>query len=230
MNPSIHVCYKKPDFCENSSVVNEEVHCSTCEREKSYREGVICKIGTVPHCEKYFETENKCEKCKNGFYLSNSICKPHTPNLDQFCDLWDIQNKNVCKRCKPEATKFIRENECRPVVEQIPNCMQYTDVFSCNKCDPGYYLNNVSKRCLVIPAESNCLEMKVMELKHAALFDKNDYTDRIRFLHTCDKCKPNFYRRQFSVKENYFTDPNLNTEQLNVFKCVDWLNYHTENC
>lgn len=77
----------------------------------------------------------------------------------------------------------------------IPNCKVYSDIFSCKECDSGYYLNNVSKRCLIIPPSTKCLELRVVDLQNLDVFDKNDYTEKVRFVYTCDKCEVNYYRR-----------------------------------
>jgi len=80
------------------------------------------------------------------------------------------------------------------------------------ECEVGYYLNNVSKRCLPIPPSSHCLQLKVVDLSNANVYDKNDYTEKIRFVHTCEKCEVNYYRRQYSINEKYFVDGNLDTQ------------------
>lgn len=80
--------------------------------------------------------------------MKNQFCVPHTSNLDGLCDKWNLTNQDVCDKCLPEATKFKVINHCQPVNEVIPNCKVYSDIFACKECDAGYYLNNVSKRCL----------------------------------------------------------------------------------
>lgn len=41
----------------------------------------------------------------------------------------------------------------------------------------------------------HCKKLSVVELKDGGVFDKNDYTEKIRYLHTCDECEVNYYRR-----------------------------------
>lgn len=186
MHPTTKDCWKKPDFCENVAIVNEVKECSTCDRKKAYLSDKKCLIGTIPYCNRFKLTENDCEECMNGYYLENKLCKAHTTNLDNLCNKWNLTTKDVCNECKPEATKFKKIKHCKEVNEVIENCETYTDIFSCKTCKSGYYLNNVSKRCLKIPPSEHCLKLRVVELKNSDAFDKNDYTDKVRYLYTCD--------------------------------------------
>ena len=57
----------------------------------------------------------------------------------------------------------------------------------------------------------------------------DDYTVDNKFLHTCDICKPGFFRKLEQVDIQKKNDPN-NTVQFVVFKCKDWLSYMRLNC
>lgn len=83
---------------------------------------------------------------------------------------------------------------------------------------------------MVIPPSTHCLKLRVMDLQNVTVFDQQDYTEKIHFIHTCDKCETNYYRRQYSVNEKYKVDNTKDTQGLTLFRCVDWLNYHTKNC
>lgn len=34
-----------------------------------------------------------------------------------------------------------------------------------------------------------------MDLSDQQVYDKNDYTEKIRYVYSCDKCETNYYRR-----------------------------------
>ena len=177
MHPNTKICLKKPDHCIDANVTGEVILCTSCDRKFAYLDVNECKIGTVAYCAEFHLTQNNCISCRNGFFLLNNICKPHTSNLDTLCNNWSLTNKDVCDTCKPEATKFQKVKHCKAVNEVIPNCKVYSDIFSCSECDDNFYLNNVSKRCLPIPPSTNCLKLRVMDLQNVTAFDKNDYTE-----------------------------------------------------
>ena len=41
-------------------------------------------------------------------------------------------------------------------ISKIDNCLTYDSTETCSKCADGFWLENIRKRCIAIPTETNC--------------------------------------------------------------------------
>ena len=150
-------CVEYPKNCKTVNVVNNVMTCTVC-KENSYLDGTVCRVGTIDKCEEYVANSNTCAKCENNYFLrnNNKECTQH-PITDPLCASWNTTTKNQCDQCTQDSIKFEMVNKCLDVINQDQNCKVWKDPYRCVECNDGFYLNNVSRTCLTIPNELNCL-------------------------------------------------------------------------
>ena len=49
-------------------------------------------------------------------------------------------------------------------IAKIDHCLTYDTTETCSLCEEGYRLENIRKRCIAIPANTNCTVMKPVNI------------------------------------------------------------------
>ena len=96
-------------------------------------------IETEENCA--IRTTKGCIRCKDGYYLENSIC------YQCEGDCRKCLNATYCLEC--DEYSYVQEGECIRLNELIMKCEQMmTSYDGCVKCKEGYYKSNDGRNCL----------------------------------------------------------------------------------
>lgn len=235
LNPNVAPAFECRAYPDNCTVANFPVGagavpvCTQCDSSKSFLTGGACADGTIANCSEYKPTANECNKCSNGYYkVGNTKCLPHNLPNESNCDVWSQSIYNTCDTCKFDSVKLSVESKCVSAFLTITNCVEYADIYTCKTCNDGYYLENLSKTCSVIPTELNCAVYTPLSLDGNTKFTTGDLTTTRKYVYSCDKCNSKSYRKQTTVA--YTPYGGVTPASLSIYKCYPYLTFNEANC
>lgn len=210
------ICQRLPEMCKTAIDNSGIIECTVCDEKVGYLVGIECKLGTILKCEEFSVDANTCAKCEYNHYIENGKCveNVNSPLMNDpaLCKDFSQTIPFECETCHKGAELFNITNKCVPKVNNISNCDKWEDEYRCKDCDEGYYLNNLSKRCMAIPSDDKCLIYKTNQILDDEKFNADDQVQngKNKYSHTCTKCRKTFY--------------------LTDGECVDYLELMRQNC
>ena len=162
--------------------------CSKCE-DLYYLANSICNKGSVTNCQKFKISEDKCEICKEKFYLNSqtNTCEEQQKIIN--CSSYSKTNQNTCEVCEAPTFNFKIKKWCM-LLPEIPNCKTYNHnnidyalkKASCSLCEDGFYLKS----------STLCQQISIYNCKTVSSTNSN----------LCTHCKESFvFFLNGSVKE-----------------------------
>ncbi|GAB1227911.1 hypothetical protein ENUP19_0364G0035 [Entamoeba nuttalli] len=150
-------CTKCSPFC---SLCTESDNCFQCT-DKHYLNGTYNCL-EIDHCDSNSIKDDHCEKCDKKYRLDGGGCVACTVENCDECFI-NIDNKEECFKC---LTGFIPYNgEC--VTLKSINCEVGSEIYGCQRCIDGYFLNSdlVCEQCDItcstcITTSKTCLSCK----------------------------------------------------------------------
>ena len=134
------------------STTGENFPCEKCE-DTFYLSGLDCLSGSIANCQVY-TNESVCEKCVKNFYWLNMLCNAHTSITG--CETYSDTNPDTCSTCENNSVLITQKKSCKLILNQIPNCKEYSSPLTCSSCLEKHTL--VANVCVSIPSEEFCLE------------------------------------------------------------------------
>ena len=148
-------CLSKINNCKKyfpNSIISPILKCDYCI-DSHYLNNQTCQEGTSPNCERFRQTENKCEKCQNEYYLdNNNNCQKHDKIIG--CEDYNKDIKNKCNTCAFNTVLFTSSNKCLPV--DLYGCDIHSTKDKCIRCDDGFMLSN-DHSCTELDEALNCV-------------------------------------------------------------------------
>ncbi|ELP86334.1 protein serine/threonine kinase, putative, partial [Entamoeba invadens IP1] len=184
------LCYSGYTLRNGSCVECAVSHCNKCDSDLNVCDECMpnfmpnknrvceyCENGNTMNCARFLCSQTatfRCDECKSGYYLSDSICLPCSPN---WCDVCD-GTTGRCVRC--QTNYYISDGMCLPCNEsnslhcQCNMCSQTEDEF-CYECQDGFYLSN--GKCLQCSETTNNCSYKSCD----------------KFTGMCTNCNTNYF-------------------------------------
>lgn len=127
----------------------------------------------IVNCKVLDESNNRCEKCTDGFQLSNDGLFCYAP-VD-FCVKYNFNLGQIvkCERCYP-GSQF-KDNKC--IMPEVVSCRVRNPDGSCALCEPDYAPTTDSFKCL--RAIEKCT--------------KYTFGNAVSQIHFCTECQSGFY-------------------------------------
>lgn len=128
---------------ENCEFQNNFGKCLKCVTDY-YLDSLTKKCLKVPdtnliaNCLSYTENGN-CSFCKNGFYISDSICEA-IPIAIENCLVYQDDDFSICLECIPGYMLDYESKNCVKIIS-ISNCATYS-ILNCQECKNGYLKNS----------------------------------------------------------------------------------------
>jgi hypothetical protein len=144
LNPDKTNC----NFCNLNCEICESGNCEMCKKGFYKIGDNACKICEVQNCEKC-DNKGFCEICEKNFVLDkfNGSCKTCQLNNCMMCS----SNTGKCEKCIDGY--FLLNDKCVSCpISNCDNCSFLNDIFKCNTCSNGFFLNEDLKKC------ENCKE------------------------------------------------------------------------
>ena len=110
----------------------------------SVNEIKICKSLTsedLRNCEKIDTEKGKCQKCKTGYYLSNSDNKC---TLTQNCY---VSTFGICSKCSQGYYLDKKQQKCLKQEGVFEHCRETLNGRSCDECDDNFYFDGEGICC-----------------------------------------------------------------------------------
>ena len=147
LNKKENKCYKKEGIFSLCEQTIDGQKCDKCDSSSYEDEDGICV--NTPFCSK--STDQKCNECISGYYLSanNNVC-----TTTKNCYFGD-NDFGICLNCNMYYYLDNKDYKCNSNLEEndFKYCSNVVDN-TCVKCESGYYLGRDSK-CSFTP---NCQE------------------------------------------------------------------------
>lgn len=162
----------------------------------------VCQAGGITDCIKYKPDQQLCLVCNETAYLKDGVCLKH--DTLQRCQVREGAIQNTCKTCEVGSILFKYNTKCVKIPTKIENCLEYDSIQTCFKCRDGYRLDNLRARCILIPADENCLVQVPKNIydstdQSAGYIDIYDAKNLTDFIYTCIQCKPGYFLIQKTV-------------------------------
>ena len=221
-----NICQRLPEMCKIAILNSGVIECTVCDETTAYLDSTECKLGTIPNCKEFSPTAHTCAKCKYNHYIDGNKCilniNPNGMSNPVLCESFSQTTPFQCKTCSKGAQLFEIINKCVEKVNSIPNCKEWEDEYRCKDCNEGFYLNNLSKRCLAIPDNDKCLVYQTIDLDSNGKYNLSDESDPNKYTHTCLKCQETYYLSDDGSCLDHLDLMRKNCEISNVNGTVDF--------
>ncbi|BFU26633.1 protein kinase, putative [Entamoeba histolytica HM-1:IMSS-B] len=158
------------------------ITCTSC-KEGFYLDEItnICKVCSIPYCEKC-NKNGYCQECIKNYTLSSNSCTlcniegcglcSSTDSKCLECDIWDYKESETCKKCDLK----------------VSNCWECDETGICLSCKSGYYLET-NKTCQSCDKIDNCISCSSSQ-KYCFECQKTHYLENGKCI-SCNNSIPN---------------------------------------
>ena len=144
------------------TVVSNENNCDTCLSTKylDASSGECMDLTIVENCLSYSLSQDLCNSCKNGFYISSDSlsCFPNPNGIVGCISYVDLTTCSFCR-----DTHYLSSNTCVELTQPVvADCSAYSGDGICSACNTGFSFNagvceaNVATGCVTWADKDNC--------------------------------------------------------------------------
>ena len=113
----------------------------------------------LENCEEYLANDDKCQTCKDGFYLSDDgvACTSYPIGTKHCRNYRKVSGEIQCLGCLENY--YLDADQCKAIdsAELIDNCLYHIAPNVCETCNPGFII--VDSECKLVTAQ-NCVTIE----------------------------------------------------------------------
>ncbi|KAL4483872.1 hypothetical protein ABPG72_006247 [Tetrahymena utriculariae] len=149
--------------CQNNYYFLNKM-CQICQQQNygPNKSSQICEQCQVPKCQNCISDSSICNKCANGYFLTQNTCQPNHP-LSNYCD-----ERNICIPCNNGCATCDQYGNCNTCSAGCVQCNYQNYCTACEQnlkiqnkeclCEQGYYNPSlqVCQSCESISQKADC--------------------------------------------------------------------------
>ncbi|KAL4437675.1 hypothetical protein ABPG74_012350 [Tetrahymena malaccensis] len=124
--------------CQNNYYLLNQM-CQICQQKNfgPNKSSQVCEQCQVPNCQNCISDSSICNKCADGYFLTQNTCQINHPT-SSYCD-----DRNICNPCNGGCATCDQYGNCNTCSD---GCIQCGDKNNCSACGQNFYIQN--KECI----------------------------------------------------------------------------------
>ena len=155
-------CSTRTNDVKNCKELNpSDDNCKVCENGFNLSEDSLVCFSVIANCVNYSNVDNvfSCEKCQDGFFLNNKLCKQGTI---LNCAIYTAESTPTSQICKSCINKYdLKTGVCVKVSSSINGCDIYQNQQNCLICDKIYFNFLITKKCFTLTPITKCISYQL---------------------------------------------------------------------